>query len=150
MLFTVWLAFYWVGGFWLYSVMIDFLGSFLVELMRLVGIWRFPQFTGNVFLWSSRLLDERNLILVIMRMSDQYLVDVHDYHKSQTGDDHCQRDVWVLMQAWRWRQGSFYLSKILVKSRDGLWNDVQHCDWQEQTARECHGHGHYLSLIETF
>ena len=102
--------------------------------------------------FSSRLtglLDKRNLIFMVMRMTNQDLINVHDDHKSDTSDYHCKRKILIWVQTWGWWQWGLDLCEIRIESCDGFGNDVQHCNWEEQTARKSHGYWHDLAFTET-
>ncbi len=129
-----------------------FLSSLIIFLMNFMHLRNFLQFDTIIMKFSgrfTRLLDKRNLILMVVRMPNQDFINVHDNHKSYTRDYHCERQVLIWVQTWGGRQWSFNLSKIGIKSCDGLRDDVQHCNRDEQTARKSHGYWHDLTFTET-
>ena len=91
---------------------------------------------------------EADFILVIMRVTNQYLVNVHNDQKGEHRNDHGQGQVTIAMEAtagWGmlWRR-----VKIDVKVSNGLWDDIEECDWEEKHAWESHGHAHDGATFE--
>lgn len=64
----------------------------IAPMLRLVIPCIMPMFRR---LWH---IGKADLVLVVMRVADQYLIDVHDNHESKHGDDHGQGQVTIAMQ----------------------------------------------------
>ena len=73
--------------------LLSFLFSlFSVRLMSIVHMRSFFQLNfSEISHGSSWLFDERHFILVVVRVPDENLIDVHDNHEGYTGDYHSQR-----------------------------------------------------------
>ena len=81
-----------------------------------------------VMFGGPRIIGEADLILMIMRMTDKYLINVHDEHEGKHSDDHGEWEIAIAVQITGRSDMLILLIEIQIKVKNSFGYDIKQSD----------------------